>query len=97
MLTRFDISKCVVYKNKKSGITCDDESEVTMMGCKLERNGENGIDLKGRSRANVRRSHVVYNTLLPIEKETGCTTTCSGNFCTKTATTVSVPPGFQVV
>ena len=90
-------TQCVVCKNKKSGITCDDESEITLIGCKLEKNGENGINLKGRSRATIHGSHVVYNTLLPIDKEVGCTATCSGNFCTTPSPTVSVPPGFQLI
>jgi hypothetical protein len=81
--------------NEKAGIACEHESNATLIGCKIEKNGEHGIALKGESHATIRHSRLVFNGGLAISKEPGCGTTCSGNVCTRSSPSMLAPPGFQ--
>lgn len=87
--------KSVIAKNEKAGISCEQESNATLIGCTIEKNGEHGIDLKGESRATIRRSRVVFNGGSVISKELGCGTICSGNVCTRSSQSPLAPPGFH--
>jgi pyruvate/2-oxoacid:ferredoxin oxidoreductase beta subunit len=65
------------------------------VGCKIEKNGEHGIYLKGQSRVTILQSRVVFNSEMVISKDAGCSTTCSGNVCTRSSQSAMPPAGFQ--
>lgn len=97
-LTNFLSSpQCVVAKNERSGVLCEDQSEVRLMKCTVEKNGEHGVSLAGQSRANILRSSILSNKGLAVNKAAGCSSTCSGNFCSKSQVAAVAPPGFQFV